>query len=397
MHISKQISALQPSATVAFTEKAKALKQSGRDVIVLAAGEPDFTPPASVREAVAKEALEGPTTYGPTPGYPEVREALAGYLERTKGLTVTPDQIVFTNGAKHAIFNAASALLDPGDEVILPAPYWVTYTAVIELLGGIPRIVEGKSINGFKITPDELRSAITDRSRCLIFNNPSNPTGGFYTADEVRAITEICVEADIAIISDEVYDQITYGGGSYLSPAAVSEEAAGLTALVGAFSKTFAMPGWRIGYLVGPQPWIGKVTSFQGQATHHPSALAQAAALACIRCEEDFVGMMVQEFRKRRDYLLEAINAIPGFRVDVPPEGAFYLMVDASEAIAAVPDVTGDIEFAIWLLEEAEVGLVPGEVFGAPGFLRVSYAASMENLEKAVDKITTAMGKCFAP
>ncbi|MFC1500120.1 pyridoxal phosphate-dependent aminotransferase [Candidatus Zixiibacteriota bacterium] len=391
MYISKQISSLQPSATVAFTEKAKALKQSGRDVIVLAAGEPDFTPPASVREAVAKEALEGPTTYGPTPGYPEVREAMAGYLERIKGLKVTPDQIVFTNGAKHAIFNAASVLLDPGDEVILPSPYWVTYMAVIELLGGVPSIIDGKSTNGFKITPDELRSAITDKTRCLIFNNPSNPSGAFYTADEVRAITETCVDAGVAIISDEVYDEITYGGGPYLSPAAVSAEAADLTALVGAFSKTYAMPGWRIGYLVGPQPWIKKVTSFQGQATHHPSSLAQAAALACIRCEEDFVGMMMTEFRKRRDYLLEAVRGIPGFRVDVPPEGAFYLMVDATEAIAAVPDVNGDIEFAIWLLEEAEVGLVPGEVFGANGFLRISYAASMEDLEKAVEKITAAL------
>ena len=222
MHISKQISALQPSATVAFTEKAKALKQSGRDVIVLAAGEPDFSPPASVREAVAKEALEGPTTYGPTPGYPEVREALAGYLERTKGVAVTPDRIVFTNGAKHAIFNAASVLVDPGDEVILPSPYWVTYTAVIELMGATPRIVDGRSENGFKITPDELRGAINDRTRCLIFNNPSNPTGAFYTADEVRALTDICVEAGVAIISDEVYDLITYGGGAFLFPSYLS-------------------------------------------------------------------------------------------------------------------------------------------------------------------------------
>lgn len=393
MHISNRLNSLKPSATVAFTEKARTLKQAGHDLIVLAAGEPDFAPPRHVREAVAREAFEGVTRYGPTPGSLEAREALVEYLERTKGLHVSANQVIFSNGAKQALFNALAALIDPGDEVIVLAPYWVTYTAQVELLGGIGRIVVGESSRGFKVTPEQIREALTPKTRCIIFNNPSNPSGAFYTADEVRELTEICVGAECAIVSDEVYDMIIYEGGPYLSPAVVSDEAGELTAVVGGFSKTYAMPGWRIGYLAGPEPWIKKVIAFQGQATHHPSALSQAAALAAMTGDQQVVEEMRQEFRKRRDFLLDAISGIPGLSVEVPPQGAFYLLVGVTELVEALPDADGSNDVSLWLLEEAKVALVPGDVFGAEGFVRVSYAASMEDLERAVQRLEEAVGK----
>lgn len=393
MYISNRLSLLKPSATVAFTEKARKLQKAGHDVIVLAAGEPDFTPSRAVREAVKREALEGPTCYGPTAGYLEVRQALVEYLERTKGLRVNTDQVILSNGAKQALFNALAALIDPGDEVIVPAPYWVSFTAQVELLGGVVRIVTAESSNGFKVTPEQIHEALTPKTRCIIFNNPCNPSGAYYTADDVRELTEICTGAGCAIVSDEVYDMIIFEGGPYLSPAVVSDEAGELTAVVGGFSKTYAMPGWRIGYLAGPEPWIKKVTSFQGQATHHPSALAQAAALAAMTGDQQVVEEMRQEFLRRRDFLLEAISGIPGLCVDVPPQGAFYLLVGVAGLIEALPDAEGSTDVSTWLLEEAKVALVPGVEFGAEGFLRVSYAASMEDLERAVQRIDEAVRK----
>lgn len=393
MHISNRLNTLRPSETVTFTERAKALRKEGRDIIVLAAGEPDFTPPPHIREAVAREALEGPTAYGPVPGYPEVREALAEYLKVNKGLELNTGQLVLSSGAKHCLFNALAALIDPGDEVIILAPYWVTYTAQVELLGGIQRIVTTESCNGFKATPDQIRQALAGGARCMIFNNPCNPSGAYYRPDEVGEITEICVGSGCAIISDEVYDMIVFEDEPYLSPAAVSTGASELTALIGGFSKTYAMPGWRIGYLAGPEEWIKKVAAFQGQTTHHPSALAQAAALAAMTGPQQFVEDVREEFRRRRNFMLEAFERIPGFHVDVSPQGAFYVLVNAAEAIDALPQAEGSWDFSIWLLEEAGVGLVPGVVFGTEGFLRVSYAASLEDLERAVQRVDEAVRK----
>jgi len=392
MYISKRLDALKPSATLAVTAKARELQAQGRDVIALAAGEPDFRPPDAIREAVAAEAREGVTRYGPAPGGLEARKAIAAHLERVRGVPYTPDQIVLTNGGKHALFNTMAALVDPGDEVLVPAPYWVTYPAQIELLGGSPRVLMAEDVQGFKVTPDQLLGAMTEKTRCVIFNNPSNPSGALYTPDEVRAITELCTERGVVIVSDEVYDEIIYGGAEYLSPASVSPEAAQNTVIVNSLSKTFAMPGWRIGYLAGPAEWTKKVTSFQGQATHHPSALSQAAALAAYTREGDEVEQMRKAFRRRRDFLLEAFEEIPGLHVAVPPQGAFYLFPRITDLIEAVDGISNDVEACTWLLEQTGVALVPGSAFGAPGYLRLSYAASMEDLEQAVERIREAMG-----
>ncbi|MFO7768307.1 MAG: pyridoxal phosphate-dependent aminotransferase [bacterium] len=392
MHISKRLSALKPSATLAVTAKARELQAQGRDVIALAAGEPDFPPPDHVREAVAAEARQGITRYGPAPGGLEVREAIASQLQEVRGVEYTPDQVVLTNGGKHALFNTMAALLDPGDEVLIPAPYWVTYPAQVELLDGVVRIVMAEDVQGFKVTPRQLDESMTDRTRCVLFNNPSNPTGALYSPDEVRAFTEVCVERGVVIVSDEVYDSITYGEAEYLSPASVSPEAAENTVLINSLSKSYAMPGWRIGYLAGPAAWTKKVTSFQGQATHHPSALAQAAALAAYTGSREKVEEMREAFRQRRDFLLEAFEGIPGFQVAVPPQGAFYLFPRITDLIDSVDGVSDDVEACTWLLEQTGVALVPGSAFGAPGYLRLSYAASMEDLEEAVERIGETMG-----
>jgi aspartate aminotransferase len=393
MHISQRLSRLKPSATIAITTKARELRAEGQDVIVLAAGEPDFTPPSFIREAVAREATEGLTRYGPAPGSLDVRKALSSFFESTRGLDYAPEQIVMTNGGKHALYNALAALVDPGDEVLILAPYWVTYPAQVELLDGTPRFVSADDRQGFKVTPDQLRDALTDRTRCIIFNNPSNPTGAYYSADEVTALTEVCVEAGVAIVSDEVYDAITFGGGPYLSPAAVSEEAKELTVIASSLSKAYAMPGWRIGYVVGPTDWIKKVASFQGQATHHPSALAQAAATAALTGDQGQVEEMRAAFQARRDYLLEAFDALPGFEIAVAPQGAFYLFPSVMDLIAALPDADNSVDACTWLLDEALVALVPGSAFGAEGFLRLSYAASDDDLKRSVERIGEAIGK----
>ncbi len=390
MYISKRLSALKPSETLAVTAKARELQAQGRDVIALAAGEPDFPPPDHIREAVAAEAREGVTRYGPAPGGLETRKAIAAHLGKVRGVAYEPDQIVLTNGGKHALFNTMAALVDPGDEVLVLAPYWVTYPAQVELLDGVPRVLMAEDTQGFKVSPEQLAGAITEKTRCVIFNNPSNPTGALYTPDEVRAFTGVCTDRGVAIVSDEVYDAIIYGDAEYLSPASVSDEGAESTVIIGSLSKTFAMPGWRIGYLAGPAAWTKKVSSFQGQATHHPSSLAQAAALAAYTGDQGAVEEMRRAFQARRDFLLEAFDGMPGFHVEVAPQGAFYLFPRVTDLIDTVEGVSNDVEACTWLLEQTGVALVPGSAFGAPGYLRLSYAASMEDLEQAVERIREA-------
>lgn len=393
MYVSNRLDILKPSATLAVTAKAKELQKAGQDIIVLAAGEPDFGPPQAVRERAAREALEGQTSYGLAAGSLEVREALSAHLEHMRGIHYSPAEIIFSNGAKQALYNAMVALLDPGDEAVILAPYWVTYTAQVQLAGGKPLIVECESSTGFKVTPDKLREVLTGKPRCLLINNPCNPTGAFYTPDEIRLLTEICVEAECSIVSDEVYDTIIFEETPYLSPAGVSDDARELTAVIGSLSKTYAMPGWRIGYMIGPEEWIKKVAAYQGQTTSHPSALAQAAAIAAFTGDQGIIEEGLQTFRKRRDFILDAIASIPGFHIEVPPQGAFYLFPDVTDLIEAIPGAKGSVDVCTWLLEEARVALVPGAAFGAEGFLRISYAASMENLEKAVQWIGEAVRK----
>jgi aspartate aminotransferase len=387
MHISKKLQALRPSETIAITTRARQLQAEGKDVIVLAAGEPDFAPSDFVREAASAFAIEGMTRYGPAPGALDTRQEVAAFLERTRGVVYTPEQVVLTNGGKHALYNAMAGLIDPGDEVLILAPYWVSYPAQVELLDGVPVFLAADDAQGFKVAPEQLREALTPKTRCLIFNNPSNPTGAYYTADEVRALTEVCVEAGVVIVSDEVYDAIIFDGGPYLSPASVSVEARELTVIASSLSKAYAMPGWRIGYLAGPADWMKKVASFQGQATHHVSLLSQAAASAALSGDQAPVEEMRKAFRERRDYLLDAFESLSGFEIAVAPEGAFYLFPRITELIEAIPDVKNSIDACAWLLDEAMVALVPGSAFGAEGFLRLSYAASGEEISRAVERL----------
>ena len=391
MYISRRLQTLKPSQTLAITAQARALQAQGHDVIALAAGEPDFPPPTHIREAVAKEALEGPTRYGPAPGGLAARQALAAWLERARGVRYQPEQIILTNGAKHGLYEAFAGLVEPGDEILILAPYWVTYPAQIELLGGVPKFLLATDETGFKVLPEALQEAFGPKTRGVVFNNPNNPTGAFYTADEVRALTAVCVEAGVPILSDEVYDAITYDAGPYLSPAAVSPEAADLTVMLNSLSKTYAMPGWRIGFLAGPVDWAKKVSSFQGQITHHPSALAQAAIVAAYEGDQQPLQDMVNAFHRRRDFLLASFREIPGFEISTPPQGAFYLFPRITGLIEMLTGVDDSEGACSWLLNEAKVALVHGSAFGAEGFLRISYAASDEELKKAVQRIGDAV------
>jgi aspartate aminotransferase len=393
INISKRLGLLTQPATVAITAKARELQRAGHDVITLSSGEPDFTPSPEVREAVAREAIEGITRYGASAGSPPLREAVSQHLQDSRGVKFTPEQVIITNGGKHAIFLAFAALVDPGDEVLIPAPYWVSYPSQVELMGGTPCFISGEDRNGFKISPEELRSAIVDETVSVVINNPSNPTGALYTREEISALTEVCVEEGCAIVSDEVYHAFIYEGGPFTSSAAVSPRAEELTVIAGSLSKTYAMPGWRIGFLAGPIELIRKAVAYQGHATHHVSSLSQAAAMAAFTGGQESVEEMRLAFLARRDYLLDAFSQLPGFDVASPPHGAFYIFPRITRLIEAIPECSGSINACEWLLEEALVALVPGIAFGAEGFLRISYAASQEELEMAVERIGNAVQK----
>ena len=388
MHISERLRALKPSATVAFTQKAKDLLNTGKDVVVLAAGEPDFTPPEHIREAVAREAMEGPTCYGNAAGSPQVREALVEYLARTKDVHVSASQLVLSSGAKHCLFNALSALLDPGDEVIVLAPYWVTYIALIELMGGIPRVVTSESVNGFKVTPDQIRKELEKPARCIIFNNPCNPSGAYYNPDEVREITEACVDAGCAIVSDEVYDMIVFEDTPYLSPFGVSDEAADITALVGGFSKTYAMTGWRLGFAAMNRQLVDYMTKLTINSFSCTPMFTQLAGIEALTGPQDEVNQMMEAYKRRRDLLVAGLNELEGFHC-VLPAGAFYAFPNHKSL--GIPSA----KLAELFLQEAGVACLPGSAFGehGEGYLRFTYASSEENISRALERLAQALKK----
>ncbi|MEM7715742.1 MAG: pyridoxal phosphate-dependent aminotransferase [Cyanobacteria bacterium P01_A01_bin.68] len=380
MKLAARISQVSPSLTLAIAAKAKAMKAEGIDVCSFSAGEPDFDSPAHVKAAAKKALDEGKTKYGPAPGEPKLRQAIADKLQRENNLNYQAENIIVTNGGKHSLFNLMQALIEPGDEVIIPAPYWVSYPEMVKLVGGNPVIIMTDKENGYKIQPEILRSAITPKTKLFVLNSPSNPTGMVYTPEEIKALAEVIVEKDILVVSDEIYEKILYDGAKHLSIGSLNDEMFARTIVSNGFAKGYSMTGWRLGYLAAPVELIKAATTVQGHSTSNVCTFAQYGAIAALEESQDCVEEMRQAFAKRRKVMLERINAIPGLSC-AQPDGAFYLFPDISQ--------TGlkSLDFCKTLLDEHQVAVIPGVAFGADDNIRLSYATDMATIEKGMDRL----------
>ncbi|MGD9387976.1 MAG: pyridoxal phosphate-dependent aminotransferase [Gammaproteobacteria bacterium] len=387
LRLSERIARVKPSPTMAVTAKAAELKRAGKDIIGLGAGEPDFDTPAHIVEAAMEALRSGRTRYTAVEGILELREAICEKFSRDNQLDYEPDQVLVSNGAKQSIYNLCMALLGPGDEAVIPAPYWVSYPDMVLLADATPVVVGAGPDQHFKITPAQLEAAITPRTRLLILNSPSNPTGVAYTRAELEALAEVVRRhPGVIVATDDIYEHIYWGREPFCSFLTAAPDLLEQVVTINGVSKVYAMTGWRIGYAAGPRKLIGAMKKLQGQSTSNPNSIAQYASLAALAGDQSCITEMTAAFRQRHDWLLEALNSLPGFRC-LPADGAFYAFPDVSEVIAALDDVGDDTEFAAFLLEQAGVAVVPGAAFGAPGHERLSFACSLETLERAVDRI----------
>ncbi len=387
--VAKRISAVSPSLTLAITAKAKALKLAGEDVVSFGVGEPDFNTPERVVQA-AKEAMDkGYTKYTPSSGLPALRKAICDKFLRENGLEYTPDQIIVSNGAKHSVFNVCFALLDEGDEAIIPAPYWLTYPEAVKVCGGVPKYVQTKKENGFKMTAEELEKGITDKTKLLIFNSPSNPTGAVYTEEEVRAIAKVCEKHNIFVLSDEIYEHLCYDGYKPFSIARCSEKMKDLTITVNGVSKTYAMTGWRVGYLAAPTDVAKAIDSFQSHSTSNACSISQYATLEALASTSEEIDGMVQVFARRREFILRELDKIPEVRY-VKPNGAFYVMLVVGDLYGKSyhgKTIENSVDFSSLLLEGEKVAVIPGVAFGADDCVRLSYSLSEEEIVKGTTRI----------
>ncbi|MEH2140558.1 pyridoxal phosphate-dependent aminotransferase [Nostoc sp.] len=380
MKLAARVSQVTPSLTLAIAAKAKALKAEGIDVCSFSAGEPDFDTPAHIKAAAVKALEEGKTKYGAAAGEPKLREAIAHKLKIDNGLDYKSENVIVTNGGKHSLYNLIVALIDPGDEVIIPAPYWLSYPEMVTLVGGVSVIVHTDATTGYKITPEQLRKAITPKTKLFILNSPSNPTGMVYTPDEIKALAQVVVDADIFVVSDEIYEKILYDGAEHISIGSLGKEIFDRTLISNGFAKAYSMTGWRLGYLAGPVEIIKAASTIQGHSTSNVCTFAQYGAIAALQSSQDCVEEMRQAFAKRRQVMLDRLNAIPGLST-AKPDGAFYLFPDISK--------TGlkSLEFCDALLGEHQVAVIPGIAFGADDNIRLSYATDMATIEKGMDRL----------
>ncbi|MEB3151767.1 MAG: pyridoxal phosphate-dependent aminotransferase [Sphaerospermopsis sp.] len=380
MKLAARVGQVTPSITLAITAKAKGMKAEGIDVCSFSAGEPDFDTPAHVREAAIKALEEGKTKYGPAAGEPKLREAIANKLKRDNGLDYKPENVLVTNGGKHSLYNLMMALIEPGDEVIIPAPYWLSYPEMVTLAGGRSVILPTHADNGYKITAQQLKQAITSKTKLFVLNSPSNPTGMVYTLEEIRDLAQVIVEADIFVVSDEIYEKILYDGSQHVSIGSLGEEIFSRTLISNGFAKGYSMTGWRLGYLAGPLEIIKAATTIQGHSTSNVCTFAQYGAIAALEGPQECVEEMRQAFAQRRQVMYDGINSIPGLTC-ARPDGAFYLFPDISK--------TGlkSLEFCDALLESHQVAVIPGVAFGADNNIRFSYATDMTTIKKGVERL----------
>ncbi len=387
--LAKKGLAVSPSPTLAIDSKAKELKSRGVDVISFGAGEPDFDTPAHIREAAIAAINQGHTRYTPASGTPELKEAICRKLQRENGLHYSPAEIVVSNGGKHSLSNAFAALLNPGDEVLIPVPYWVSYPELVKLNDGIPVEVVTEEKQGFKVTIPDLKKAWSPRTKALVLNSPSNPTGQVYTREELEMIGYFCYEHEMYIIADEIYERLVYDGLACTSIAGLGDYTKKLTVLVNGVSKSYAMTGWRIGYTASAPEIAGVMGAIQSHATSNPNSIAQKAALAALDGPQEGMAEMLQAFDERRNYMVERIVGLP-FLKALKPQGAFYVFVNIEGALGKAfggREITDSDDFAARLLEEEKVAVVPGTGFGSPGYIRLSFATSMENIVKGLDRL----------
>lgn len=378
--LSERLKKVQPSLTLAITSKAKKLKAEGKDVVSFAAGEPDFDTPDFIKEAAIEAIRSGFTKYTPTTGIPELKDAICEKFKNDNGIVYSPNQIVVSNGAKHSIFNALMALVRHDDEVLIPTPYWVSYPEMVHICEGRPVFIKTKHDNNFKLTGKELEKYITIQTKLLILNSPSNPCGTVYSCKELEEIACICVNKRIFVLSDEIYEKITFDNLKHFSIAALNPAIYPFTITVNGFSKSHSMTGWRIGYLGGPQDIVEAISKLQDHSTSNPCSIAQKAALAALCATGDFEKMMCSEFEKRRNYCLERLSKIKKLTF-IAPQGAFYIFCGISKV------KLDSFVFAQRLLDEAFVALIPGMAFGKDDYIRMSFAVSMEQLKKGLDRI----------
>jgi aspartate aminotransferase len=378
--LAQRATTLTPSLTLAIDAKAKKLKAEGVDVCGFGAGEPDFDTPQYIKDAAVQALAEGFTKYTPSSGIPELRAAIAEKLKNENGLDYKPSQVIVNCGAKHSCYNVILATCQAGDEVIIPAPYWLSYPEMVKLADASPVIVPTTEASGFKITPEQFRDAMTPATKLIILNSPGNPTGSVYTREELEALAEVALEEDILMLSDEIYEKITYDGTQFVSLASLSKNIYDLTITVNGFSKAYAMTGWRLGYIAAPEHIAAAIDSIQSHSTSNPTSFAQKGALAGLKGDQSFIGEMVKAFAERRTYMYNRLTKIPSVTC-VKPMGAFYMLPNISSY------GLGSTSFSTKLLDEQKVAVVPGVAFGSDAHVRLSYACSMENIQKGLDRI----------
>ncbi|HPI50932.1 MAG TPA: pyridoxal phosphate-dependent aminotransferase [Smithellaceae bacterium] len=395
MKLASRVAKVKPSETLAITAKANALRAQGRDVIGFGAGEPDFDTPDHIKQAAIRAIEAGFTKYTPVGGTDELKDAIIAKLKTDNRLEYKRSQVVVSCGAKHTLYNLAQALFEEGDEVIIPAPYWVSYPDIVVLAGGTPVILNTLEKDGFKMKPEQLKASITGRTRAVIFNGPSNPTGAAYSPDELKALAAVLADTDIFAISDDIYEKILYADFPFANLAMAEPRLKDRTIVVNGVSKAYAMTGWRIGYAAGPEEIIGAISKIQSQNTSNPTSISQKASVAALAGDQQVVSMMVAEFKKRKDAIVDALNNIPGILCPMP-EGAFYVFPNVSALYGRSYEgkkISNSTEFIEYLLDGANVATVPGVAFGSDDHIRLSYATSLKNIEEGVRRIKDAVAK----
>lgn len=395
MQLSRKAMAISGSITLAITAKAKKLKSEGIDVVSFGAGEPDFNTPENIQESAIRAIKEGLTRYTPASGIIELKKSICEKFKRDNNIDYKPSQIVISNGAKHSIHNALLAICNPGDEVIVPQPYWVSYPELVKLADGVPVFVETKEEEGFKYTKESLLAAITDKTKAIILNSPNNPTGTIYSREDLEMIAQIAVEKDLIVISDEIYEKLVYDGMKHISIASLGEDIKKRTVVINGMSKAYAMTGWRIGYAAAEEEIIKIMSNVQSHATSNPNSIAQYASVEALQGNQDAIEKMRVEFEKRRNYMVDKINSIPNLSCR-KPEGAFYVMVNISKVKGMTVNgrtINDSMALCDSLIEDAKVAAIPGIAFGTDDFIRLSYATSLENIKEGLDRIEKYLAK----
>jgi aspartate aminotransferase len=391
IRLSDRVRSIKPSPTLAVTARANAMRAAGKDIVGLGAGEPDFDTPEHIKQAAIKAIQDGFTKYTAVEGTPSLKKAVVEKFKRENGFDYEPKQVLVSCGGKQSFYNLAQALLNPGDEVIIPAPYWVSYPDMVLLAGATPVIVDAPQSQKFKITAEQLEAAITGRTRLFVINSPSNPTGMAYSSEELQALGEVLRRhPEVIVATDDMYEHIVWTAGSFVNILNACPDLYERTMVLNGVSKAYSMTGWRIGYAAGPAPLIEAMANIQSQSTSNPTSISQVAAEAALTGDPSFIGTMVTAFKERHDFVVRELNSMPGVNC-LETDGTFYVLPNVEAAIERLPGISDDLGLAEYLIEHGGVAAVPGSVFGAPGHMRLSIATSMANLEKALERLKTAL------